>query len=260
MDFQHPVRKRIRLLFNHLRYGRRLGPLIGRLQPMDDFDWSSYTDDSYRHQLRDRIEPLYTSTLTAADWYLEDGRVMIRHGKPLHPNHSVLYEAILKLKPNSIFEFGCGGGDHLANLGVLLPAARLGGADVSAAQLTFARERHDFGDDVRLLERDMTLRGATDDLRDSAEIVYTQAVLMHIHGRDRPEAFLRNMWTVSSRYLVLVENWSRHPYRRLFNWALPTCQPHYLARPGAVAVIFDKENALDQWPILESEIVLHRSR
>ena len=151
MDFRHPLRTRVRRLLSRLRYGRRLGPLLGRLQLSDDFDWSSYTEDSYRHELRDGLEPRYTSRLAGANWSLEDGRVMIRHGKPLHPNHSVLYEAILKLNPKSVFEFGCGGGDHLANLGVLLPIARLGGVDISAAQLAFARERHDFGNDVRLL-------------------------------------------------------------------------------------------------------------
>ena len=257
MGFRHPLRRGIERIFDRFRNSRRLGPVLGKLQPNDDFDWFSYTEDSYRHVLEEELEPTYTTKLAGTDWSLQQGKVVTHNGKPVHPNHSVLYESILMLAPRSVFEFGFGGGDQLANLGVLLPTIRLGGAEISPQQIHFARERHHFSSAVHIIQRDLTLRNAADDLVEYADLVYTQSVLMHIHGRQRPYDFLHNMWRVSRRYIVLVESWTRHHYMGLFSRALPGCQPHYLSRPEASAVIFDKRNALDDFPVLESEGMLH---
>src|SRR6266849_4651667 len=108
--FQRLVNPR---LSNPLRYHRRLGPVIGSLQQWDDFDWSAYTEDSYRTELRG-FQEHHLVRLAEGHWTVVEGRLTVSSDKPLHPLHQLIYETAIQLKPASILEVGCGGADHLA--------------------------------------------------------------------------------------------------------------------------------------------------
>jgi hypothetical protein len=174
----------------------------------DDYDWERYPHE-YAAELK-QIEKEFTRLLKE-DQYAFDG-VHLRSqapGKPLHPNHRLLYETILQLGPDSVLEGGCGGGDHLVNLSMLLPRAEVFGLDRSAGQLALLRNSA-----PRLLGRtrvfDMTMPFS--DHLPQVELTFTQAVLMHIHTGNGHLVALSNLFRMSSRYLILMENWTRHAF------------------------------------------------
>ena len=106
-------------MLSRLRYGR-LAPLWRLVQQRDDFDWTRYTGESYQNELV-ALEREHTILLKPTD--AANGQIVIQ-GKPLHPNHRLIYETVLRLQPRSILEVGAGGGDHLANLSTLFPVLR----------------------------------------------------------------------------------------------------------------------------------------
>jgi hypothetical protein len=71
----------------------------------------------------------------------------------------------------------------------------------SREQLAYAQERNP---GLTLYRRDLTKRDGSQGLEQSADLVFTQAVLMHIHGGDRPGQFVRNLAAVSRRHILLV--------------------------------------------------------
>jgi len=223
-------------LVNSLRYGTRLGPLIGRFQPWDDFYWPRYNKDFYRREIS-RVG--YLDRLSETSWSIENARIIVSSKRDLHPNHRLIYETALNLRPRAITEIGCGGGDHLANLKLLLPEVYLVGFDVSADQLEFARERNFADDGVVLHRRDMTEPDGAHGFERSADLVYTNSVLMHIHGGKRPERFVQNMAVISRRYILLEENWWRHNYLRLIQSVLPDARVLALTNSGALGLLID---------------------
>jgi len=163
-------------LVNSLRYGTRLGPLIGRFQPWDDFYWPRYNKDFYRREIS-RVG--YLDRLSETSWSIENARIIVSSKRDLHPNHRLIYETALNLRPRAITEIGCGGGDHLANLKLLLPEVYLVGFDVSADQLEFARERNFANDGV--------VRSCLYELRVDAHPRWkTSRTFCAEHGRDIP--------------------------------------------------------------------------
>jgi hypothetical protein len=173
----------------------------------DDYDWQSYR----KHYERDLAEVAlhHTQKLAPGDFSLgEDSTIALRSGlKPLHPNHSCLYETIGVLAPASIIEIGCGGGDHLHNLGVLYPRLRKRGFDRSRGQISLLKERSPHLAPL-VTELDITVPLGGD--HPTADIVYTQAVIMHIHAGKRHLIALQNMFRMTTRQVVLMENWWRH--------------------------------------------------
>lgn len=86
-----------------------------KLKNEDDFNWSEY-NIAYRGEISD-ITQEHTQLLSDNNFKILEGKIILNQNlKPLHDNHKLLYETILNLKPNSIFEVGYGCGDHLANL------------------------------------------------------------------------------------------------------------------------------------------------
>ena len=237
MKYHHPVRSFLRSSLNRIRYGKRLGPVFGDFQPADDYDWTQYTEDSYKHEM---ASAHHVRRLADVEWSVFGGRIKTPGDRPLHPMHRIIYETALELRPNSAFEAGCGGGDHLANLKLLMPELQIDGGDVSKEQLAFARQRNFSNISVSLRQLDLTKAGAADGIK--AEFVYTNAVLMHIHGGDRPLEFVRNLWNISTRYLLFVENWSRHNYLKLFADAIGDKPPYKVEREGVVGILFAGES------------------
>ena len=185
-----------------------LGLLTGK-QIQDDFDWRVYTHD-YRGELIG-VEKESTIKPKTGDYEFRGGKLIkIRDVKPMHANHHILCEAIGEIGPSLVLEIGCGGGDHLHNLSVLLRGIRLQGSGLSEKRLELARQRHP------QLKAELGQFDATSTespaVLEQVDLVYTQAVIMHIQ---RPEAYmqaLRNVFRLAKRQVALMENWSRHDF------------------------------------------------
>jgi|688.fasta_scaffold59032_1 SAM-dependent methyltransferase len=195
-----------RILLYRLRH--RFARLTGR-QITDDFDWASYSLH-YRGELAS-ISKEHTLVLRDGDYTLEAGELLRTRQSllPLHPNHRLLYETILQLWPKSVFELGCGGGDHLANLAVLVPGVTLYGVDISPGQLALLRQRH-----PRLAASvaECDAKRPFPEKAWQADVAYTQAVLMHIQTGDGHLVALENLFRTARKQVVLMENWTRHAY------------------------------------------------
>lgn len=190
------------------RLKRRLARFAGR-QISDDFDWDSY-NLHYRGELAG-IAKEHTLTLREGDYSFADGALtQSRPGiLPLHANHRLLYETILQLQPSSIFELGCGGGDHLANLRLFLPHVKLHGIDISRQQLGLLQERHP---ELRASTVEFDAKTPFPDNFPQTDIAFTQAVLMHIQTGDGHLVALSNLFRTATKQVVLMENWTRHPF------------------------------------------------
>jgi hypothetical protein len=232
-------------VLSRLRYSSRFGPLWAKVQWWDDIDWRRYTR-SYPSELV-RLASDHTVLLRDVSFRVIEGRIVIE-GKSLHPNHALIYQTALALRPASIYECGVGGCDHLVNLHTLLPEAEIAGGDRSLEQLAFARSRHDLRW-ARIEVRDLTLLHPE---RGVADLVFTQAVLMHIHGGDRHRTFLRNMWQLSRRYVLLMENWLRHDFVDDLRALFPGQKLYLLRDRSAKGLLLDKQNALD-YPTVTSD-------
>lgn len=258
--FLKNVSKRIvRSVRVRLSYSNGIGPILSHFQARDDYDWGSYSQLSYYPALAE-FDTRFTSQLSKATrWSAAGGRVVVS-GRPLHPRHQLIYELAVKLDPGSIFECGFGGGDHLANLSLLLPSAQILGADISSDQLALATQRNsELLSRARLYVLDLTQPNSITHLRSAAQFVYCQAVIQHIHGNERHLHFIRNMWNISSRYLFLVESWERHNFvadlRNLF-------PQHLLYRVGAGSssgILIDKLNSMN-YPIVYSDREIRRHK
>jgi Methyltransferase domain len=179
----------------------------------DDFDWTSY-HMHYEEEIK-VIERSHTLVVKQGQFMCKGEELIATSAAtlPMHPNHQLVYETVLSLKPESAREIGCGGGDHLHNLSVFLPNMALHGVDRSEEQLKFFAKRH-----PQLFERlganlqvqDMTAGKIAMPLVD---LSYTQAVLMHIsETQDRFQIALRNMMLNTRSHLVLMENWAEHDF------------------------------------------------
>jgi hypothetical protein len=242
---------RIRLL-----YTNHIGPVLSRLQHNDDYQWASYSKGKYGPLLTE-FESHFCARLADTKWEVCDGKLMVS-GRPLHPNHQLIYELAVRLAPASLFECGFGGGDHLANLSLLLPKASIGGADISHDQRALALERN--GESLRsatLHVLDVTRVNKKSRLYGTAEFVYCQAVIMHIHGGDRHLKFMRSMWDISSRYMLLVEDWRRHDFVRDLHVLFPNCALYCVATRHSAGILIDKKNAM-LLPVVRSDREMRR--
>ena len=173
----------------------------------DDFDWRAYSAH-YADELLE-VERDYTTRLSPQDYVLtDDGSLVQQSAKPpLHPNHRLLYETLLQLRPSQVLELGCGGGDHLYNLSVLAPEIRAAGVDRSPEQLALLKRRSPG------LAASVSVADITRPLPASlpaADIAYTQAVIMHIKTGDAHLDALSNLFGAASKQVVLLENWGCH--------------------------------------------------
>lgn len=176
----------------------------------DDYDWRLYRSE-YVSELRS-IARSHTQRLRAGQYRYDNGSLVQQgDGLPLHPNHRLLYETILQLSPSSVFEAGCGGGDHLHNLNVLNATMVLSGVDRSEEQLGLLHERNpELAATTNIFDLTLPYSQALP----TADVSYTQAVLMHIHTGNGHLVALANLFRVSQRQIVLMENWKRHEFLR----------------------------------------------
>lgn len=191
----------------------------------DDYDWTKYSEE-YQRQIA-KMSKILTLHLSADNHIVKDGEIHLNDGLlPLHKNHKCIYETIYTLEPSSIIEVGCGGGDHLRNLSVLLPDVDIRGFDRDKAQLAFLAHRSpELADKTAIID----LTKIPEPMPEPADIVYSQAVIMHIHEGDGHLNALSTMCNMANRAVILMENWHRHAFMadlislhqqgRLKNWA-----------------------------------------
>jgi SAM-dependent methyltransferase len=179
-----------------------------RGQGGDDFNWSRY----HLHyqgelELASRTRSL---VIGPGDYTYSNSKLMLASGvPPLHPNIHIILETILQLQPGSVLEIGCGGGDHLHNLRVLQPSMDVRGVDVSLQQLEFLCNRHpELASVVAVCDITEPVEHVA-----PADLVYTNAVLMHISpAGGRWERAIRNLFRLARHYIVLTEHWTKHEY------------------------------------------------
>lgn len=204
---------------------------LGLCRTNDDFDWQSYTDH-YKFELT-QIRKEHTLILNPRDYIFDSGELKInKNVKPLHPNHRLLYETILQLSPDSVFELGCGGGDHLHNISILDPKILLYGADISPQQIKLLHQRHP---DLRATVEPIDITLPHPDDSPVADIAFTQAVIMHLKTGDNHLRALENLFKYAGKQVILMENWTTHNFmediRQLYrNNCLPWNDIHFYYR------------------------------
>jgi len=174
----------------------------------DDYNWSQY-NKIYAKQISE-VEKEHTLILPDRKYSIVEGKIVLEPSLlPLHPVHRLLYETIYELKPCSLLEVGSGCGDHLANIQKILPDTEINGCDLLEDQMRFLSARHpELKTDTNLFVHDITISPPNI----SVDLVYTQAVIMHIHGKKRHLKALRNIFQSSKKYIDLIENWGEHNF------------------------------------------------
>ena len=176
----------------------------------DDFDWDNYTSDSYARRLKGDIESEYVTKVdpSQAEIDFAAGRVRLK-GANMHPNHQLLLDAIAYLHPTSVHEVGCGGGDHVANISCLFPECAVSGGDRGLTQLEMAADRHpEIKNKLGL--QDITMPYSSQ--WPSVDLIYSQAVIMHIHTAVSHLVALSNMFRCAKKHVLLVENTQCHNF------------------------------------------------
>lgn len=176
----------------------------------DDFDWENYTADSYARRLKNSVESEYRVAFGAGELQFDaqTGQVLAKEGD-IHPNQRLIFEAVGQLAPASVHEVGCGGGDHIANIATLFPQVEVTGGDRGLSQLKLAIERHP-ALKGKIAQQDITMPFSH--RWPQSELVYTQAVIMHIHTAVSHFVALTNLVRKAQKYVLLVENTQCHNF------------------------------------------------
>ena len=174
----------------------------------DDFNWDTYTKDKYGPQQR-RMDVNKDPRIDDRVFYDHDAAELKVGDAVVHPNHHSIYDIVGKLSVSSVFEVGCGGGDHLRNLQLLYPDVTVRGGDRSTEQLRFLKQRNPEVAEQAMLQ-DITMPFSTQ--WPKAELVYSQAVIMHIKTAVSHLNALANMFKLAEKYVVLMENYGCHPF------------------------------------------------
>jgi len=179
----------------------------------DEYNWETYTQE-YSAQV-DQMEaaPHQGSDFLVRRWGRSpDGELELLDN--LHSNWAGIYKMIDQLKPSSTFECGCGGMYHLKNIKTLFPDIDVSACDLLQTQIDFGAKKFNVGQDIlaNVTVRDFSKEDAAEDLG-TYDFVYSHAVIMHISS-EKALSFLKNMLTISNKYVFLVEG-EQHDYERL---------------------------------------------
>ena len=187
---------------------------IGFIRPQknnrDMFNWSLY-HLHYQGELKGNAKN-YLPFLSVGDYEFAHNKLIKKNisAKPLHPSFQFLYETILQLNPQSVFEMGCGTGVHLHNLQILLPQARICGVDLSRQQLNGLKKTYpEMANSAK--QADATV-GWTNLPFEACDVAFTQAVIMHIHTGDAHLVALENLFKMSKKYVILYESMKNHHF------------------------------------------------
>ncbi len=176
----------------------------------DMFNWTLY-NLHYKGELMEGRK-LYTLSLKSRDYQFHNLQLIKNNEKikPLHPSHRLLYETILQLNPQSVFEMGCGTGMHLHNLQALLPQARIYGVDLSSQQIKGLKKIYpQIADKAKQADATASWTKLPFEICD---VAFTQAVIMHIHTGDAHLVALENLFKMAKKYVILYESMKNHPF------------------------------------------------
>ena len=211
-----------------------LKSIIGKLFPTklifkkntsneDDYIWEDYHSE-YRNEIINHAKK-YLLNLPKKNTF-NNNKLFYKSTKKLHPNHQTLYEVIKALNPKSIIELGCGGGFHVSNLKKILPKSKIIGLDRSPDQVNFAKMNYPNFANFFLVKNFSSFFNKFEVLKYQSDIIYSQAVLMHIQKNTDYESVIKNTLLLSKKYIVLVESWPRHDfvedYLRIKNFLYPS--------------------------------------
>lgn len=176
----------------------------------DDFDWDNY-HIHYQDELNNDKNRV-TAILKKGDYEFYKKELKKKTNiKPLHHNHRLLYETILQINPGTVLEVGCGGGDHLSNLKLLNSKIKLYGIDLLPKQLKILKKRHPKLK-AKIEQFDITLPYSSK--LPKADLVYTQAVIMHLKTANNYLVALANLFKCAKNYVILMENWTQHEFKK----------------------------------------------
>lgn len=227
----------------------------------DDFDWDNYTADSYHRRLKGDVESEYRAISRPGQLRFDAASgAVVSDGAAIHPNQQLILEAIGQLAPRSVHEVGCGGGDHIASAAALFAGLEVSGGDRGATQLDLALARHpQLKGRIGLQDITMPYSRAWP----GADLVYTQAVIMHIHTAVSHFVGIANMVRMARKYVLLVENRQCHNFvrdiRGLFeggHLAWDSLHMHLFEGSGGARGILLARERLETWPQLESDAQL----
>jgi hypothetical protein len=187
----------------------------------DDYNWDTYTKTSYTREVLAAVNSGYD--IIVKDFELdENGEVVILNDKGLHANSKEIFRIIHKLKVKSIYECGCGCAQTLIGNQIINPELEVNGSDYAQSQIDlgykhFNLDKYDFHKRLKVI--DMTNIENIDSLG-THELVYSHAVTMHL-SYDRAKMFLLNMKKLSSKYIFMVENTTKHDYDKFITEIFP---------------------------------------
>lgn len=190
---------------------RRLKNLIGparRRHFDDDFNWDTYTVDKYGPQ-QVRLDEEFDMRVDERVYFDKTSRKLVTGNAKLIPNSKTIYEIVGLLRVQSVLEIGCGGGDHIRNLKTLYPEIAVYGGDRSTEQLNFLASRNP-EIAASTFVQDITMPLSSKWPR--VDLVYSQAVIMHIKTAVSHLNALANMLNLAAEYVVLVENFGCHHF------------------------------------------------
>ena len=176
----------------------------------DEFNWDTYTADSYKAQI---IDSEWDNIISDFSYGIND---MVFKDN-LCPNHAEIYHQVYSLDVSSVFECGFGAGQHLINLHLINDSLLLGGCDISNNQLKvgielFNVDKYPFYNNLSVF--DFSLPLPEDAVK--YDFVYAHAVTMHL-SYERCRQFLINMKLISNKYIFLIEGLGSHDYESLFD-------------------------------------------
>ena len=176
----------------------------------DMFNWSLY-HLHYKGELKGNAKN-YLPFLSVGDYEFTNNKLIKKNTsiKPLHQSFQFLYETILQLNPQSVFEMGCGTGVHLHNLQTLLPQARICGVDLSNQQLNGLKKTYpQMANSAKQADATVSWAKLPFEVCDTA---FTQAVIMHIHTGDSHLTALENLFRMAKKYVILYESMKSHHF------------------------------------------------
>lgn len=180
----------------------------------DNRNWKAYPRE-YATQIRDLMTQ-HDMFVTTTDVDDDTGNLIFYDN--LHTNWMDLYSILFDIYPKTVFEVGCGSGQHLSNVQIVLPDSTVYGCDINGAQMEFGRTilciDEELYQNVQVL--DFALPTIPQYLGKTFDAVYSQAVLMHL-SHANAYGCLRNMLKISNKYVILIENPDDHNYNTMLN-------------------------------------------
>lgn len=159
----------------------------------DEYNWEVYT--------KEYSEQILTDVAVHNDLFVDS--VDEINNKKIHANWKLLYLLTTTLDINSVFECGCGSGQHVRNIKAINPSLDVCGADLLQSQIDFGQNELNIPD-MNLLVLDFTKKDTYKEVGKKYDLVYSHAVMTHLSYKHCVD-FLTNMILLSNKYVVFVE-------------------------------------------------------